>query len=66
MKKANTLADHLDNNARSELDNDAARLLRYLGRVYDVACEMARAKTHEHSRAAYVEMLDLINGKPND
>ena len=63
MKRADKLADHLDDYARSELDNEAAALLRRLGRVYDVAYEMVHAKTHEHSRNAYMEMLDLIKGK---
>jgi len=63
MKKADQLALHLDDAARSALDNDAAALLRKLGRVYDVAYEMVYAKTHEHSRAAYMEMIDLIKGK---
>ena len=66
MKKAEKLADYLDDNARSELDNDAARMLRKLGLVYDVAYEMVHAKTHEHSRAAYTEMIDLIKGKPTE
>jgi hypothetical protein len=48
------------------MDNDAARMLRRLGQVYDVAYEMVHARTHEHSRNAYMEMIDLIKGKPND
>lgn len=63
MKRADKLAEYLDDYARSELDNDAAMLLRRLGRVYDVAYEMIHARTHEHSRNAYMEMLDLIKGK---
>jgi hypothetical protein len=31
--------------------------------VFDVAYEMVWAKTHEHSRNAYMEMIDLIKGK---
>jgi acyl-CoA-binding protein len=63
MKVAENLAVHLEENARSELDNEAACLLRRLGRIYDVAYEMVHAKTHEHSKSAYVEMIDLIKGK---
>jgi hypothetical protein len=63
MNKANKLANHLDDNARSELDNEAAALLRELSRVYAVAYEMVYAHTHEHSKNAYVEMIDLIKGK---
>jgi hypothetical protein len=66
MKQAEKLANYLDDNARSEMDNDAARMLRRLGQVYDVAYEMVHARTHEHSRNAYMEMIDLIKGKPND
>ncbi len=66
MKQADKFADYLNDHARSEMDNDAARLLRRLGKVYDVAYEMVHAKSHEHSRNAYAEMIDLIKGKPND
>ena len=65
MNKADKLADHLDDSARSELDNEAAALLRELGKVYDVAYEMVYARTNEQSRAAYSEMIDLIKGKRN-
>lgn len=63
MKNFNALADYLDDHARSELDNDAAAMLRKLGRVHQVAYEMVWARTHEQSKAAYVEMIDLIKGK---
>lgn len=63
MKQAEKLADYLLENARSELDTDAAVMLRKLGKVYEVAYEMVWAKTHEHSKNAYFEMIDLIKGK---
>jgi hypothetical protein len=63
MKHFNELADYLDDHARSPLDNDAAAMLRKLGRVHQVATEMVWARTHEQSKAAYVEMIDLIKGK---
>lgn len=63
MKNFNQLADYLDDNARSPLDNDAAALLRKLGRVHQVAYELVWARTHEQSKAACVEMIDLIKGK---
>ncbi len=66
MKHVEKLALYLDDNARSPIDNEAAAMLRKLGRVYAVAYEMVKAKTHEHSRAAYAEMKDLIEGKQND
>lgn len=63
MKQADKYADYLMDHARSDLDTDAAVLLRKLGSVYDVAREMCYAKTHEHSKAAYLEMIDLIKGR---
>lgn len=63
MKQAEKLADYLLDNARGEQDVEAARALRKLNRVYEVAYEMVWAKTHEHSKAAYLEMWDLIKGK---
>ncbi len=60
------MALYLDDNARSPQDNEAASMLRKLGRVYAVAYEMVHAKTHEHSRDAYAEMIDLIKGKQSD
>jgi hypothetical protein len=63
MKRVDKLAEYLMDHARSDLDLDAAALLRKLGRIADVAHEMVYAKTHEHSRNAYIEMIDLIKGK---
>ena len=63
IKNPETLAEYLDDNARSEMDNEAAATLRNLWRVYEAAYEMVWARTHEHSKAAYVEMIDLIKGK---
>ena len=63
MKRAEQLANYLDNQARSGEDNEAARLLRELNRVHEVAYEMVFARTHEHSKNAYAEMVDLIKGK---
>lgn len=63
IKRVEQLAEYLNDNARSPLDNDAAALLRRLASVHDVATEMVRAKTHAQSKAAYLEMIDLIKGK---
>lgn len=57
------LADYIEDNARSELDNEAAAALRKFSALSKVAHEMVTAKTHEHSKAAYCEMIDLIKGK---
>lgn len=66
MKTIEQLADYLDDNARNELDNAAATALRKHSKLFKVAHEMVSAKTHEHSKAAYVEMVDLIKGKTHD
>lgn len=60
---ANQLADRLMDRARDEVDLDTAVLLRKLGRVYAVSKEVVRAKTHEQSKAAYAELVDLMSGK---
>ncbi len=66
MATLKQLADYLEDNARSEMDNEAAAALRKYSQLFKVAHEMVTARTHEHSKAAYVEMIDLIKGKPND
>lgn len=63
MRAAEKLADMLLDRARDEYDTEAAALLRRLDRVHQVAYEMVWARTHEQSKAAYVEMIDLIKGK---
>lgn len=60
------LADYLEDNARSEIDNQAATALRKYSTLFKVAHEMVTAKTHEHSKAAYLEMMDLIRGKTHE
>lgn len=66
MMTLKQLAEYLDDNARNELDNAAAAALRKYSVLFKVAHEMVSAKTHEHSKAAYVEMIDLIKGKANE
>ena len=63
MKAAETHAERLLERARDGHDTEAAALLRKLGRVYSVAHEMVWANTHQQSKAAYCEMIDLIKGK---
>ena len=65
-KKAYELALKLRESPRDDDDLVAAKMLEQLSEVYELACEMVRAKTHEHSRAAYAEMVDLIKGKKGD
>jgi hypothetical protein len=45
------------------LDNEAAQALRKASDLFKVAHEMVMAKTHESSKAAYCEMIDLIKGR---
>lgn len=66
MKRYEELARFIEDSATYPEHNETAKVLRQLGRVYEVAHEMVWAKTHEHSKAAYVEMIDLIKGKAND
>ena len=61
--KAHRLADQLMHMPRSEDDIEAAKLLRQLSDVYEVAREVVYAKTHEHSKAAYAELVDIFKGK---
>jgi hypothetical protein len=63
MMTVNQLADLLLERARDEHDIEAARLLRQFKRTHDVAREVVRAKTHEASKAAYAELVDLMKGK---
>jgi hypothetical protein len=63
---AEELADYLEDRAREQRDNEAAALLRRLDRVYQAAHEMVWARTHEQSKAAYSEMIDLIKGRMGD
>lgn len=57
------IAEKLSRLPRDEDDLEAAKMLRRMSQVYDVAVEMVFARTDEHSRAAYSEMIDLIKGK---
>lgn len=66
MMTVNQLADLLLERARDEHDIDAARLLRKFKRTHDVAREVVQARTHEQSKAAYAELVDLMKGKDND
>ena len=66
MATLKQLADYLEDNARSDMDTEAAAALRKYSQLFKAAHEMVTANTHEHSKAAYVEMIDLIKGKRND
>jgi ATP/maltotriose-dependent transcriptional regulator MalT len=57
------LADYLEDNARSDIDTEAAAALRKYSVLSKVAHDMVMANTHDSSRSAYLEMVDLIKGK---
>ena len=62
-RRAIRLANALEEAPRTENDLEAAAILRQLVRVHEVAHEVVLAKTHESSKAAYCELVDLIKGK---
>ena len=62
-RRAIRLANALEEAPRTEDDLEAAAILRQLVRVHEVAHEVVLAKTHESSKAAYCELVDLIKGK---
>ena len=65
MKKYEELARFLEDSAAYPEHNEAAKVLRHLGRVYEVAYEVVHAKNSDYQRAAYAELIDLIKGKQN-
>lgn len=62
-KRVEKLCEHLETLPRGPEDLEAARMLRNLAQVYEVAREVVMAKTHEHSKAAYSELVDIFKGK---
>ncbi len=64
-KRVEKLCEHLETLPRGPEDLEAARLLRDLVRVYEAAREVVMAKTHEHSKAAYGELVDIFKAKPD-
>jgi len=64
-KRVEKLCEHLETLPRGPEDLEAARMLRDLARVYEAAREVVMAKTHEHSKAAYAELIDIFKGKRN-
>lgn len=65
-KKAYELAKFIEDKATDPIHSEAAKMMRKLADIADVAAEVVRAKTHDHSKAAYAELVDLIRGKPNE
>ncbi len=64
-KRVEKLCEHLEMLPRGPEDLEAARMLRDLARVYEVAREVVMAKTHAHAKAAYAELIDIFKGKPD-
>lgn len=62
-KRVEKLCEHLETLPRGDEDLEAARMLRDLAQVYEVAREVVMAKTHDHSKAAYAELVDIFRGK---
>ena len=65
-RHATMLAERLMDRARDDVDLESASMLRKLGRVYAVSCEVVRARTHDQSKAAYAELVNLINGRDSN
>lgn len=59
------MAAWLDETATDPRHNEAAAMIRRLDNIASVAREVVMAKTHQHSKAAYAELVDLIKGKPD-
>lgn len=66
VKQYERLARALEDNATNPEHNEAARVLRELGKVYEVAYEIVWAKNRDHQNAAYAELVDLIKGKKGE
>ena len=65
-KKANRIAEKLLVLPRDEDDIEAAMMLKHMALVYEVAQELVFARTNDHSKNAYAELIDLIKGKQID
>lgn len=61
--RAHRLADQLLHLPRNDDDIEAAKLLRHMSEVYEAARDVVLAKTHEQSKAAYAELVDIFKGK---
>lgn len=65
-KEVERLAVRLEETPRHEDDLATAKVLRELLAAYEVAKEIVLAKTYEHSRDAYSELVTMIKGKKID
>jgi hypothetical protein len=62
-KEVERIAVLLEETARHDDDLAAAKTLRELLNAYEVAKEIVLAKTYEHSRDAYAELVTMVKGK---
>ena len=60
---AEDLADWLESQSRGQLDLEAAMFIRKMERVYAAAYDMVHARNDIASRAAYMDMVDVIKGR---
>jgi hypothetical protein len=60
------MAAWLDETATHPQHNEAAAMIRRLDDIAAIAREIVVAKTNDHSKAAYSELVDIIKGKKND
>jgi len=65
-RKAERFANSLLEMPMGENDLEIAAVLRHLAKVYEAAFDMAYADTHEQSKKAYLDMLNLIKGLKYD
>jgi hypothetical protein len=61
-RKAEQFANSLLEMPMGENDIEIAAMLKHLAKVYEAAFDMAYADTHEQSKKAYVDMINLIKG----
>lgn len=61
--RAHELADYLRHLPRGPEDLEAAKLLERMSTICDAARDVVLASTHEQSKAAYAELVDIFKGK---
>lgn len=66
VREATRLANNLRELPRTENDLEVAWVLIELAKVYEIAFNMVYANTHEQSKHAYVNMINLIKGTTYD
>ena len=62
-QRAHELAEYMRTLPRGPEDLEVAKMLEQLSVIGDAARDVVFARTHEHSKAAYAELVDLFRGK---